>query len=338
MKKAKTVCIVLLILFYVVLCVLALFAGQGKISVDVIKELLVIFLAVIVVLIFIFGGKECIKYYVNSFRNMKSCGDLLFDELDDFRLHCGESKEHYQDMINAIDYFYMDGGKVDNNIGSNLKRLYGRLEYLKKGIALNEHMVTCVTSLGLSIAAAIFFEVALGGVQNSVLVLLAVLLGLIVFMCVLLYPYSDLYKSGERQVMVYELKCLEKKIERAESENIILHRDEDIMFSRRNILNVLNDMNKGVFKKRGKELFQDIKTVERLNLYVQEIGECRKERFTIGKTGREGVLLFDLTGNLVNEEYQTLYRILRKYMLVYENGDAEKKSEEREECSNKEVK
>ena len=328
MKAFKTVCITILVLFYVTLCVIAFFTGPGKLSAEFLKGLVIIFLSLLVVIILILGGKECIKYYVNSFKNLKSCGDSLFDELDDFRFHCGESKEHYQDMINAIDYFYIDGGKIDNNIGCDLKRLYGRLEYLKKGIAINEHMITCVTSLGLSIVASIFFEVVLGGIQNSVLVLLAVLLGLVVFMCVLLYPYSDSYKSGGRQVWVYELKCLEKKIERAESSNIIVNRDEDIMFSRRNILNVLNDMYKRVFKKKRKELCQDIKIVEQLNLYVQEINEIKKERFTIGKTGREGVLLFDSTGNLITEEYQTLYRILRKYMLIYEIENVEKKTAE----------
>lgn len=55
------------------------------------------------------------------------------------------------------------------------------------------------------------------------------------------------------------------------------------------------------------------------------IGEIRKECLTSDKTGREGVLLFDLTCNLINEKHQTLYGILYKYKLVYDVENVHKK-------------
>lgn len=318
MKILKNICYVLFGIFYGVVLVLAFFAGMGRISREIVQVLLLVLLLLFAIGILCFGGIEVIKYYIKSMRNIKSCGDPLFDDLDDFKLHCGESKEHYQDMINAIDFFYAEGGKVDNSIGNDLKRLYSRLEFLKKGIAVNDHIITCITSLGLSISATMIFEAAFGTIENDVLYILTLLLGLLLFSFVFLYPYSNSCKGGERQVHMHEIEQLQRKISKAEKENIIENRDEDVMFSRRNILNALNEMYMRVLKKRREEIFGDIKIIEKLNLYVENISECRKECFVIGKTKRRGVLIFDKNDNLVSSDYYILYNILRKYKLIYE--------------------
>ena len=323
MKNLRRAFYVVLGIFYGIVVVMAFFAGMGRISIEIVRLLLFILLLLFIASVLCSGGVEIVKYYVSSIKNIKSCGDPLFDELDDFKLHCGESKEHYKDMINAIDFFYKEGGKIDNVIGIDLKRLFIRLEYLEKGIAVNEHSITCITSLCLSISATIFLEAAIGNMENELLFMLTILLGLVIFLFGFLYPYSNLYKSGERQVQVYELQCLKKKIGIVEEANIIQDRDEDIMFSRRNILNSLNEIYMRAFKKKSGDIVEDIKTVEKLNMYVKNINECRKERFTIGKTKRDGILLFDKDNNLVNQEYQILYSILRKYKLIYEIGCVE---------------
>lgn len=310
---------VLYIVFLIVYLVVLLVIGSTDIITEDMEMLLAsIYILLMVVTILAFGGIQVAKFFIDAVRNMRSCGDLLFDELDEYKQHCGESKEHYQDVIQAISFYYLPDGYVDTIVGNDLMRLFNRAEFLRREIKTGEYLVTCITSVGLSVAASLLFAMEL---KNESAELLNMLIGLLVFFAMLLVPYNKIIKSDSNEIYNYELNLLEKKI--AIAEEILCHPNinEEIIRTKKNVLNVLGDKYIVVFGRKNTELLDDIRCIEKLDLYVDNVDEYKKISFTIGKTKRTGILLFDEENHLINEQYKSLYHILQKYNLICKIGD-----------------
>lgn len=150
------------------------------------------------------------------------------------------------------------------------------------------------------------------------------ILGMVLFFAVVLIKYSEMFNEGSNQIYQYELKLLNEKIENAENSLLIKYKKEDMMLTKQNVLNTLMDKCKVLFGKKYDDITNDIRIIEQINLNVEEGVDYKEIKFLIGKTKREGILYLD-NNKLINEDYEILYKILRKYDLIYkiesiENG------------------
>lgn len=308
--------------YFVILIILMFFASKGDISDSIVSWGRLIFLIIFIIPIIIRAFVNIVKYFINCFKNIHSCGDPFFDELDDYNRHWGETKEHYQDMINAINFYYKESGKVDTVVGKDLKRLFNRLEYLNRALSTKEHLNTCILSVGLSVCATIFFECSFGEFQNHIWY---DILFVFLFLGTVISRYSTLFKGDSNQVYEYELELLKQKIDNAEKEILIDYKREDILLTKRNVLNSLIDKCSSAHGKKREDIVNDIREIEKLNLNIQDTSGLEEIRFKIGKTDREGVLFLDKNKKIINEQYNILYKILYKHELIYEMYNDEKK-------------
>lgn len=81
-------------------------------------------------------------------------------------------------------------------------------------------------------------------------------------------------------------------------------------------------------EKKYDDIVKDIRTVERINLNVEEYADCEEIKFFIGKIKREGILYVDKNNKFINDDYKKLYDILRKYDLIYKIESVENSGED----------
>lgn len=273
----------------------------------------VAFILMIITTIILSGGIRVVRFYIDAVRNMRSCGDQLFEELDEYKQHCGETKEHYQDVIRAITFYYLPDGKVDKVVGKDLTRLFARADYLKREIKIGEHFTTCITSIGLSVVATCLIALDF---KTSGQDMINMVIGFLVFFAMLLLPYNNVIKGGSNEIYHFEMSLLEEKIRIAEEALYEPKMNEKVMKTKKNVLNVLGDKYVTAFWK-SQELLDDIRQIEKMDLHEGGIDGFTMIDFVIGKTKRSGVLLFNEKNQLANASYKRLYKILRKYNLIY---------------------
>ena len=102
-----------------------------------------------------------------------------------------------------------------------------------------------------------------------------------------------------------------------------------MMLTKQNVLNTLMDKCKVLFGKKYDDITNDIRIIEQINLNVEEGVDYKEIKFLIGKTKREGILYLDNNNKLINEDYETLYKILRKYDLIYKIESVENSGEDK---------
>lgn len=254
-----------------------------------------IFLLLFMGPLIIWGGITIVKYFAGSIANIHSSGDSLFAELDNYHRHWGETKEHYNDMINVIHFYYKEG-KVDSVIGKDLCKLYKRKEFLERAIGTKEYLCMCLTSVGFSICATLFLEYTKSDDTHSIWY---GILGMVLFFAVVLIKYSEMFNEGSNQIYQYELKLLKEKIEDAENSVLVKYKKEDMMLTKQNVLITLMDKCKVLFGKKYDDITNDIRIIEQINLNVEE-----------------GI------------DYKKLYDILRKYDLIYKIESVENNGED----------
>ena len=295
------------------ICTLLHVCGSVNQKYENIIELIVLFVSFILVII---GGIYIFAlYFKDSFSNFVSCNDKLFDELDYYKRHWKETNEHYKNMINAIDFYYKQGGKVDTVIGKDLKRLYNRKDFLNSGISTTEHMNTCFTSVGLSICTSLFFNITNESIILTILNGIAVI---ILFFAVLLYKYNSSNNNAFSSIYEYELKLLQKKISEIEQDICDEIEREDILLTKQNVIVELMNKCKFILSKKAEEIDKDIRLIEKLDLNIKNTAEYKELNFTIGKTNKRCTLYLDENNRIVNDEYKKLYKMLLKYNMICE--------------------
>lgn len=309
---------IFLFLYVIILVVLKQFVPREVIAENIINMGATIFLFLFLVPIIVWVGVNIIKYFINSINNIHFCGDKLFEELDSYGIHWGESKEHYQDMINVINFYYKEGGKVDTIVGNDLKRLYNRLEFLKRELSTKEHLITCVVSFGLSICATIFLD---STSEKDINQTWYMILFCFLFLAIVLVRYFGMFHEGSNQISEYELKLLKRKIAKAEEEVSEVYAREDILLTKQNVLNELMDRCVHAYGKKKEEIEKDIRAIEKLNLNIRDTYSLNEQLFQIGKKKRMIVMFMDKNDNWVNKQYEILYEVLRKYDLVSEKDE-----------------
>lgn len=313
-----------LLVCFIASWIIGFFAVEGSSLAETVKIATAIFLVLIMVPLIIWVGIAIVKYFAGSIANIHSSGDSLFAELDNYHRHWGETKEHYNDMINVIHFYYKEG-KVDSVIGKDLCKLYKRKEFLERAIGTKEYLCMCLTSVGFSICATLFLEYMRSGDTYPIWY---GMLGVLLFFAVVLIKYSEMFNEGSNQIYQYELKLLNEKIEDAENSLLIKYKKEDMMLTKQNVLNTLMDKCKVLFGKKYDDITNDIRIIEQINLNVEEGVDYKEIKFLIGKTKREGILYLDNNNKLINEDYETLYKILRKYDLIYKIESVENSGED----------
>lgn len=320
MKNNRDTKIILALGVFLLLCVIGLvilscLSIKGIIPSNVVeygKQILDLLISIPIVLwiaiMAFYFLKRCIK-------NLYSCGDELFNELDYHKMHWGETNAHYQDMINVINFYYKEEGKVDIVIGKNLKKLYGRLEFLERGIYLREHMITCMTSAGISVCAALYFEYAFGKFEGKIWI---VVLTIVLFLAVILFRYDDVFRDADNQICKYEIEKLKKKISIAEDSLKDDYQREDILLTKQYVLRMLIAKCNYAHGKKKKDIIDDIERIEKLNLYMASLSDYKELTFRIGKSDKQGVLFLDANKKMASKQYEILYSVLRKYDWIYE--------------------
>lgn len=260
----------------------------------------------------------CVRFISKTLKNLRNYPEGVFREIDEYRNHWGETKEHYTDMVRIISFYYCDEGKIDRAVGNNLYLLYERLDYLKQLLNVKNNLLNCFVSVALSLVVSVF--IALISEKGSFVLTNIILM--LCFVCfivaIIVFPYSKMVKSSYESVFLYEIKLLEKKIEEAQEQVQNDEINEEIFASHHAILKVLIEKIRKARGKQVKELKADLRLVESLNLYVPQISEYTKHYFTIKGTELKGLLLFKKNNELANEQYQNLYEVLRRLDLVDE--------------------
>ena len=195
---------------------------------------------------------------------------------------------------------------------------------MERALGTNEYLCMCLISVGLSICATLFLDYMREGVRYQILY---GIIGVVLFFAVVLIKYSKMFNQGSDQTYRYELELLKKKIKAAEKEVSVDYKREDMMLTKQNVLLTLIDKCKLLPSKKRDDIVNDIRTVERINLNIEEYADYEEIKFIIGKTNREGIIYID-NNKFINDDYKKLYDILRKYELIYKIERVENSGED----------
>ena len=315
-RKFQSGCIVFLFIYLIIGGIFNYLLSIVEWDTSIVQWGRLAYITLLFALIVVWFIVETVEYFKNNIRNMNSCGDKLFDDLDYYKIHyCGETKEHYQDIINAINFYYKEDGKVDTVIGNDLKRLYNRLEFLKRELGTKEQLNTCVLSVGLSICATILIEHIF---ENSQYQILYILGGMLLFFVLILFRNNEMFSYGYNQIYEYEAELLKKKIEKVEKSIAVEIQREEILLTKQNVLSELYNKSKFKRGKKRDDIFEDIRKVEKLDLNIQAGIDYKELNFLIGKSRRQGILFMKADNSMTNENYEILYKILCKHNILYE--------------------
>lgn len=119
--------------------------------------------------------------------------------------------------------------------------------------------------LFIAYATSLIISYGLGEEETLAIRIVFLVASFLVIACVMMFPYSNMMKSGARGIFEYEKKQLLAKIEIAE--NVVRNEEinEDGLKMRKNALKTLMEQNKKSHGKKSKELDAAIRDVEKLN-------------------------------------------------------------------------
>lgn len=297
-------------LLYLVVFIFSEILVKNKLAEKVVIDWLKI-VGVIVLLIsgLIVIAVYAIKFITNCIKNIRFSSDAIFDELDSYDRHWEQTKEYYMNKVNVVNFFYKKGGKIDQSVGNDLKRLYDRNAFLERKIGTEDHLNTCILSVGLSICATFLCNSFEKATEINTIAFIATFV-----ICVLL-RYSNLFDKGINEIYKYELSLLRKKITYAEANVIKNYSDEWMLQTRQNVIEELLDKCGVPGRSRNKEIVADIKDVERLELSIDNIGCYDVKEYRIGKKERIIKIPYDKNNKEATEDYKILVEIVKKYKI-----------------------
>lgn len=192
---------------------------------------------------------------------------------------------------------------------------------MKRGLKSNEYFFTCFSSIGLSVCATLAWEFVFADAKTQIFCIIIVL---ILWMAVLLLHYDKSFRNENEPIYEYELKLLEKKIVDVEENILIEYQSEDMMLTKQHVLDELLRKCGKAFGKKKKDIINDIRMIEKIDLAVSDVSKFEKLTFFVGKKKKQCILLMDANNKFATEQYKSLYMILRKYNMIYElNEDRE---------------
>lgn len=285
----------------------------------------------------------------DSMKNLRSCDDELFDELDGYKKHWEENDNYYINRIKIINSFYAKGGKIDTLVkNKEIKRLFIRADYLSKHLSLFDDFSSNFQAFGISIVAALLMQITNEANSNPFIVIFSAIIIFISLFAIPLMKYQERGQSSSYTHMIdeYELGLLKQKIYELEQEIVCTNNDLDVLKMQKVIYSELNKLRKKTWfwnRKRKKEIIQDIITVENLNLCLGSYPYYIKKQINVNNNVCYLVYKKNLTkpnhrqlnnklnrkkinhkkinrnfNSLVfkNNDYAVLYDILKKYNLI----------------------
>ena len=119
----------------------------------------------------------------------------------------------------------------------------------------------------------------------------------------------------------YEMDLLQKEILKIESGLRIKKGDKKFLFTQQSVLDYLiRKRRKSKRMSKKKEIEQDIEQIENLNLYLKDYSKVIIKRFVFSnELSKEANQFFYLAYNkqeiLINDDFEKLYNIIKKYNL-----------------------
>ena len=257
--------------------------------------------------------------------NIKECDDSLFTKIDKYKSCWTESKENYIKQIQIINLIYKEEGEVDRLVkNQEIERLYARYSFLDVQSNLHDEWGTLFYSLIISVIAS--FVCQMLECQNTVIMIGWMVVIMLSFFMLALSKYAERGQDGSYKYLIsqYEKKLLTEKIEKLERDLLILEADEEILETKQIVINELINIAKRKYGKKKKEVLQDIKCIEQLNLCMGNYSGFYKSKIYVqnqicylvydSDKGKENNYMGER--NLVNQHYSILFHILEKYNLI----------------------
>lgn len=288
-------------------------------------------------------------YIKNCMKNLRSCNDELFDELDGHKKRWEENDNYYINRIKIINLFYAKGGKIDTLVkNKEIKRLFIRSDYLSKQLSTFDDLYSNFQAFGISIVAALFMQITNEANSNPFIEIFSTIMIFIAFFAILLIKYQERGQISSYTHMIdeYELGLLKQKIYEVEQEIVCTNNDLDVLKMQKVIFDELDKLRKKTWfwnRKRKKEIIQDIITVENLNLCLGSYPYYIKKQINVNnnichlvykkklkkpnhkkinnKLNRKKINHKKINRNFnsvvfKNNDYAVLYDILKKYNLI----------------------
>lgn len=263
--------------------------------------------------------------------NIKKFDDEPFNNIDQYKNCLKEGNQYYKRQIQIINLYYKEDGKVDELVKNRqIEKLYVRADFLLNKISIFDNLMTCFSSLGISVIASFICQIM--GYNNLLIVIVCTVVMLVCLFAIALSRYAERGQAGSYlyYVNTYERELLLKKINKLEEELIINDDDEQALETEQAVINeLIRIKNKKKLKKHKERLKADLKRVGELNLYIEDYSKSYKRKIYIN--GADAYLLYDLEKgkennyigelNLINQEYSILYQILSRYELFSYSTD-----------------
>lgn len=281
---------------------------------NLVEKVVIYWLKILGVIVLLISGLiviavYTIKFVMNCRKNIQFSSDTIFDELDSYDRHWERTKEYYINKVNIVNFYYKKGGKIDQNVGNDLKRLYDRKAFLERKIGIEEHLSSCILSVGLSICATFLCNSFEKSTEMNTIAFIVIFI-----ICVLL-RYSNLFDKSINEIYEYELSLLRQKISYAEANVIKNYSDEWMLKTRQNVIEELLDKCSVLGRSYNKEIVADIKNVERLELSVDNVDCYNVKEYRMGKKERIIKIPYDKNNEEATEDYKILIEIVKKHKI-----------------------
>lgn len=291
----------------------------------------IIVLAICVILLvglpFVIRGIITLK---KGIHNVRQCDDELWKQIDAYKRRGNASNAYYNKIIRVLKFYYQKGGKVDQLVkNKEVDRLYLRFEFLNAQTMLDNDINGAELSLIISLVASFLYSIV---DQNNANYLMTVIASIImplffvgiIFIFVISF-YSQRGKNGSYDYMInqFEMKLLSKKIKKLQKKLYVSLDNENALIKQQVVIDTLIDMRRKEKDDSKKKIIEnDIHIVESLRLEIMNKSECHVKKIKIGNKYielfyQQGEEKNDFDGEkLINNQYEVLYKILKKYQLM----------------------
>lgn len=276
----------------------------------------------------------CIKLIIiikQGLHNTRKCDIDSFDEIDRLKKYWNHTNQNYKRQIEYINFSYSEG-KVRNLIEKgDLFNLYNRLDFLKKGAMLFDDLTNNYQALVISLLTSLFVSVLSpeseiyksNTITKIIIIFIIIFLFIITFFAIALLKHKQRGEMGSLKYNInkYEMDLLQEEILKIEIGLRIKKGDKKFLFTQQSVLDYLiRKHEKSVRKSKKKEIEQDIEQIENLNLYLKDYSKVIIKRFVFSnELSKEANQFFYLAYNkreiLINDDFEKLYNIIKKYNL-----------------------
>lgn len=319
-----------------------------QLYIDILHLLALILLLLTMLSVLILPLISLCLFIKNGMKNLRSCDDELFDELDGYKKQWEENDNYYINQIKIINLFYAKGGKIDTIVkNKELTRLFLRTDYLSKQLSSFDDLTSNYQAFCISIVASVIMQII--NYKNPFIVIFSTIMIVITFCAILLMKYHERgqISSYTHLINEYELGLLKQKIYKLEQELVCTNNDLDVLKMQKVVYAKLKKLRKKTWfwnRKRKKEIIQDIITVENLNLcigsypyyikrqikvnnnicylvYKKNLTKLNYRKSDSNKLNRKKINRKKISRNynsliLKNNDYVILCNILNKYNLI----------------------